>query len=87
MAYEVPIVEKLSRPHRLRTFKGGSILFGTAVGVECLIRNMSEAGACLEVAAPLGIPDHFTLLIKPEIIKRLCQVAWRDGKRIGVRFA
>jgi hypothetical protein len=62
-------------------------MFGTAVGVECLIRNMSETGACLEVASPFGIPDSFTLLIRPEIVKRPCQVAWRDAKRIGVRFA
>jgi hypothetical protein len=61
-------------------------MFGTVLAIECLIRNMSKTGACLEVASSLGIPDTFTLLIRPEIIKRLCCVAWRDGKRIGVRF-
>ena len=80
-------MEKPRRPPRLRTFKGGSILFGTAAAVECLIRNMSETGACLEVESPISIPDRFTLLIRPEIIKRTCQVAWRDAKRMGVRFA
>jgi hypothetical protein len=74
------------RAQRLRTLKGGSIMFGTAMAVDCLIRNMSETGACLEVTSPFGIPDNFTLLIRPEIIKRSCQVAWREAKRIGVRF-
>lgn len=77
--------EKRQTP-RLRTLKGGLITFGVAVGVDCIIRNMSETGAALEVQSQTGIPDDFTLLIKPELIKRKCQVAWRDGKRIGVHF-
>ena len=71
---------------RLRALKGGSILFGTAAAIDCTIRNMSETGAALEVESPVGIPDDFDLLIKPERIKRNCRVAWRSAKRIGVRF-
>jgi PilZ domain-containing protein len=70
---------------RLRTLKGASITFGTA-GIDCVIRNMSETGACLEVASPVGIPDNFTLLIKPKILKRNCRISWRSAHRIGVRF-
>jgi hypothetical protein len=47
---------------------------------------MSETGAALEVERPTGVPDDFTLLIKPEIIKRDCHVVWRSTERIGVRF-
>ena len=72
------------RADRLRTFKGGSILFGSAPGVDCIIRNMSKSGACLEVQAPVA--DTFSLLIKPELLKRTCEVAWRSANRIGVRF-
>jgi PilZ domain len=71
---------------RLRTLKGGTIIFGVAAGIDCVIRNLSETGAALEVESPIGIPEDFTLLIKPEIIKRKCQVIWRSAKRIGVRF-
>ncbi len=77
--------EKRSKP-RLRTLKGGSIIFGLAAAIDCTVRNMSETGACLEVQSPLGIPDDFTLLIKPEFVKRACHVAWRSSQRIGVRF-
>ena len=70
---------------RLRTLKGGLILFGTAPAVDCTIRNMSEKGALL-VVNPVGIPDEFTLVIKPEMIKRPCRVAWRSADKIGVRF-
>lgn len=74
------------RSPRLRTLKGGSILFGTAAAIDCIIRNMSKTGAALEVESLVGIPDDFTLLIKPELIKRNCRVVWRFAKRIGVHF-
>lgn len=70
---------------RLRTLKGGLIIFGTAPAVECVIRNMSETGALIAVT-PFGIPDEFTLVIKPEMRKRACRVAWRTADKIGVRF-
>ena len=71
---------------RQRTFKGGSISFDRAAGIDCLVRNMSETGACLEIESPVGIPSDFTLVIKPEYLKRSCQVAWRSARKIGVRF-
>jgi len=74
------------RKPRLRTFKGGSILFGMAAAIDCIIRNMSESGAALEVESPGSVPDDFTLLIKPEIIERECHVVWRSAGRLGVRF-
>jgi hypothetical protein len=50
------------------------------------LRQSIATGAALEVGSPVGIPDEFTLLIKPEFVKRNCRVAWRSAKRIGVRF-
>ena len=73
------------RSPRLRTLKGGSILFGTAAAIDCIIRNMSDIGARIEVPS-VGIPDNFTLLIKPEMRKRACQVVWRSANGLGVRF-
>jgi hypothetical protein len=71
---------------RLRTFKGGSIIFGFAAAIDCVVRNLSATGACLEVESPVGIPDDFTLLMKSELIKRNCHVAWRSTHRIGIHF-
>lgn len=70
---------------RLRTLKGGLILFGSAPTFDCVIRNMSDVGALL-VVSPAGIPDEFTLVIKPEMRKRACRVVWRSADRMGVHF-
>jgi hypothetical protein len=64
-------------------------LFGHAPLVECLIRNLSETGACLEIrspSSPSDAPDSFALIIKPENLKRSCQVVWRSDRCMGVRF-
>jgi hypothetical protein len=51
-----------------------------------LVKNLSAAGAALEFESALDIPDHVTLCIPPEPIKRQCRVIWRSQKRIGVAF-
>lgn len=79
-------MEERRKVPRQRTFKGGAIIFGTAPVVECTIRNLTEAGAGLEIGAHAVVPDRFTLLIKPEGRKRGCQVIWRQPGKIGVRF-
>ncbi len=63
----------------LIAFKGGD-----AIG--CTVRDISVAGACLEVATPIGVPNDFTLVIESDQIQRPCHVAWRSGKRVGVEF-
>jgi hypothetical protein len=71
---------------RQRTFKGGTISFDLGAGIDCVVKNLSATGGCLEVESPVGIPDEFTLVIKPEYLKRSCKVVWRKARRIGVRF-
>jgi hypothetical protein len=78
-------MDEKRRAQRQRTFKGGSISLSSGI-VECVIRNLSNTGAMIECSQPAAVPDTFLLIIKPELLKRSCEVAWRSGKRIGVRF-
>ena len=70
---------------RQRVLKSASIEFNGGV-IDCVIRNVSETGAALEVASPLGIPETFNLVISGDHSIRPCKVAWRKDKRIGVAF-
>jgi hypothetical protein len=79
-------MDEQRRSPRQRSFKGGTISFGTYPSVDCIIRNISDTGARLEVHGAAVIPDQFMLLIKPELLKRSCRVAWRDNQSIGVQF-
>lgn len=79
-------MDEKRRHSRQRTFKGGHINFETGAGVDCLIRNLSKKGACLEVDNSAISSDRFMLMIKPENLARNCQVIWRKPKKIGVEF-
>jgi hypothetical protein len=70
---------------RQRIFKAGSIEFNGST-IDCVVRNISETGAALEVASPVGIPAEFNLFISGNIAKRPCRVVWVKDKRIGVTF-
>lgn len=72
---------------RRRTLLSGKIVFNQHASViTCVIRNLSDSGACIETPSPAGIPDTFELSIEPGGRRENCQVAWRSEKRIGVRF-
>jgi hypothetical protein len=52
----------------------------------CVVRNLPEAGAALDIGSQVGIPDQFTLIVVPQKKIYSCGVVWRKDRRIGVRF-
>jgi len=78
--------EEHRRAHRQRTYKGGHINRESGPGIDCLIRNLSDTGACLEIAGGRVPDERFQLVIKPECLVRICEVAWRKAEKVGVRF-
>jgi hypothetical protein len=75
------------RVARHRVLKGAKIAFGRAGIIDVTVRNISDRGACLQVASPLGIPDTFNLVMVGGQITRPCRLVWRKEKEIGVEFA
>jgi hypothetical protein len=51
----------------------------------CVIRNLSDTGARLEVNTVVGIPNSFDLLVEGHR-RQPCRVVWRALKEIGVQF-
>jgi hypothetical protein len=70
---------------RHKVLKRGSIAFGGG-GIDCTVRSLSASGASLEVVSPIGLPDHFTLVIEADHLVRRCHPVWISQKRIGVVF-
>ncbi len=70
---------------RHRTLKAGSLEFGGGA-IDCVVRNLSETGAAVNVESPVGIPSKITLFVAVDHVRRSCTVVWRKGNRIGVRF-
>jgi hypothetical protein len=79
--------QELRKVARHRVLKGARISFkGRGAAIDCTIRNMSDGGACLKVASPIGIPDTFDLMLD-DAPPRPCRVTWRKATQIGVAFA
>jgi hypothetical protein len=53
---------------------------------DCVIRDLSDGGAKLQVVSVKGVPQTFDLMV-PGHRPQHCHVAWRALKEIGVQFA
>jgi hypothetical protein len=71
---------------RRRVLKRALIVFNRGhCSIRCQILNISEFGAQVMPSDILLCPSEFVL--KPEVgDQRNCEVAWRKGTTIGVRF-
>jgi hypothetical protein len=78
------MVEKRTT-NRNRVFKTGTIEFGGSA-IDCTVRNVSNTGAALDVASPVGIPEKFTLFLPGDGLTFPCRIVWRKERRIGVVF-
>ena len=78
---------ELRNAPRDKTYKAARIGFqgGRAV-ITCLVRNLSDTGACLGVDNPIDIPDSFNLVFDSGEPSRMCRVIWRKQKQIGIAF-
>jgi hypothetical protein len=50
---------------RNRVLRPGTIQLDGGV-TNCMVRNLSSTGAMLDVASAVGIPEHFTLVLRLE---------------------
>jgi PilZ domain len=72
---------------RMRTFKAARILLkGHHSAISCMVRNLSDGGACLRVASAIGIPERFDLIFDADKSIRLCRQVWHKDRHIGVAF-
>jgi hypothetical protein len=71
---------------RIRMLQKGNILYlHSGSAVECIVLDRSETGARLRPIDVLSCPNRFRLRTMDSVV-RLCEVVWRDGRKIGVRF-
>ena len=83
---EKPTQERRNEARR-RVLKRAHIAFnGHMAVIDCVVRNLSDRGACLNVESPVGIPDTFDLVIDRASVRN-CRVTWRTATQIGVEFA
>jgi hypothetical protein len=73
------------KARRPRVLDMALIRFGD-VSISCVIRNLTNAGAALDVGPHSAVPDQFTLIVLAKMQISSCTVVWRKERRIGVSF-
>ena len=75
------------RAPRMRTIKGASLVLpGSGSTFSCVMRNLSETGALVELPSTVGVPHLVTLMTEDGKVNRPCSVAWRTETRLGLTF-
>ena len=70
---------------RRRTLESGTIILGKKAHLNCTVRDLSELGARLDVQGKFAIPAIFQFIMTG-LPLRICKVAWRTDRQIGVEF-
>ena len=72
---------------RRRVLKSGLICFNAKHStLPCAVRDISDNGAKLTVGNAVGVPDTFELYIELDGTWVFCEVVWRRGDVVGVRY-
>jgi hypothetical protein len=53
----------------------------------CVVSDVSESGARIDVQDSSALPDHFVLMLTSNgSARRFCRVMWRKPTQVGVQF-
>src|SRR5947209_11123410 len=81
-----PADDDLRRAARVRMFVGGRIVFNEgAYSYNCVVRDMSESGARVEIPAARLIPRRFYFLTSKEEDAYDSELVWRTHSMAGVK--
>ena len=70
---------------RKRTLLGAKIIFNDGHSVyDCLVRNLSDTGAMIQIENPLAAPNTFDLQLSDNRVLA-CEVRWRKINSMGVQ--
>ncbi len=72
---------------RFLTFKTGKIVsLNHDIEILSAILDISEGGACLLVPNIMDIPDRFQFFVDRNSQSHCCEVRWKSGHKVGIRF-
>ena len=74
------------RVQRTKIFKAAKLTLAECLTVDGIVRDLSNLGACLQLASTVGLPDEFDLTIDAGHTSRRCHIVWRSPSDVGVFF-
>ena len=81
------VMNESRRTPRTRVLKGAIIILkNRSSTLSCMVRNLTNSGACLDVASTVGIPAEFELSFDGGRSARACRALWRRADKLGIEF-
>jgi hypothetical protein len=71
---------------RKRVLKGGKFLLGKTSSRDCVVRNLSDAGAGVEVPNTIDLPEALEFTLDDGRSSRRARLVWRKIGKTGVEF-
>ena len=71
---------------RNKCFKGAKLIAPGHARVPCIVRDLSAAGAGLQLLGSADLPDEFELCFETGQRFRQCRMVWRNVTLAGVSF-
>jgi hypothetical protein len=81
----MPVQERRNST-RSRVLKGAKIILGTSSVIDCVVRNVTNSGARVQIANTVELPDDLGLTFDGGYSIRQCRVVWRTMTETGVKF-
>ncbi|MBM3606847.1 MAG: hypothetical protein FJX29_00115 [Alphaproteobacteria bacterium] len=79
---------EVRKSNRKRAVLSGKIIFNDRKStIDCLIRNVSDDGAKIEVSEAVVFPARFELQVPQHGRAYQARMAWRQGNEAGLEFA
>ncbi len=76
------------RRHSVRdkVFLGGVAKIDDTSTMDCVVRNLSDSGACVEFDVSAKLPEELDLTIVRKGRSYLATMIWRQANRVGLAF-
>ena len=71
---------------RTRVLKGAKLLLGKSSVRDCVVRDLTNAGAGVEVPSTIDLPEALDLTFNGGRSLRPCRLVWRKINKTGVEF-
>lgn len=87
MKSNAQVAEKRRSPRRAALMPGLIFYPNQNEHVACMVRDLSQDGALLELPFAQQLPEVFWLRLEGETALRFCNVAWLSENYLGVEFS
>jgi two-component system cell cycle response regulator len=72
--------------NRTRVLKAAKFLLGKSSVIDCVVRDLTNAGAGVEVPNTIDLPEALDLTFNGGRSSRRCRRVWQKLNRAGVEF-